>query len=398
MISYSLAVLSYHPMPYHVAFYRALHQEPRITETILYLDDFGVREQFDPEFNQKLTWDNDILAGYNYKFFKNFTWNPFKAPFGRINPGIFFEIAFSHYDAVLLDYATVSTWFAYTAAQLTNRLVIMRAEADLDKPYKSKWSQLKERFLPTWLNHCDAVMYSCEKNRQYFKAFGVTDDKLFPILSSVDNAYYHSLLTSRLQLRTTQRQKYNLPPEAIVAIFSGRLIERKKPLDLLAAYKKIITQQPNLWLVYIGDGPLRETIEQEARQANLDQVICVGFRNQSELPAHYMMADFFVMPSEWDPTPKALNEAVVCGLPSIVSTGIGQANDLIINAVNGLVFEVGNIEQLAQALLTLSQDPALREKFSQQLQVTAAEWCPEKNVAGVVAALEYALVKNNHCP
>jgi glycosyltransferase involved in cell wall biosynthesis len=395
VLPYTLAVLSYHPMPYHVAFYRALHQEPRIRETVLYLDDFGVREQFDPEFNQTVTWDNNILAGHNHKFFRNFTWNPFKAPFGRINPGVFFEIAFGRYDAVLLDYANVSAWFAYLAARLRGRAVIMRAEADLNRPYRTKWTQIKRRFLSTVLKHCDAVMYSCEKNRQYFKSFGVPDDKLFPILSSVDNTYFTSLLESCTQLRIAQRNKYGIPQDAVVAIFSGRLIQRKRPLDLLAAYKQISSQQKNLWLIYIGDGPLREIIEQETHSAiGLDQVLCVGFRNQSELPAHYMMADFFVMPSEWDPTPKALNEAVVSGLPSIVSTGIGQANDLIVDSVNGFVFEVGNIEQLSQAMLSISKDRLLRETFSKRAQAAALEeWSPEKNAQGVVAALDYIFHK-----
>ena len=150
-------------MPYHVAFYRALHRDPRIIETVLYLDDFGVRDHFDPEFNQNFYWDNEILEGHNYKFFRNYTWNLFKPVICRINPMIFFEIASRRYDAVLLDYATVSAWISYVSARLTDHAIIMRAEADLDCPYRSKWSQLKDKFLPVVLKQCDAVMYSCKK-------------------------------------------------------------------------------------------------------------------------------------------------------------------------------------------------------------------------------------------
>ena len=90
MVPYSLAILSYHPMPYHVAFYKALHRDPRVAEMVLYLDHFGVQKQFDPEFNQSFSWDNDILAGHNHKFFRNYTWDSCKTLIGRINPGIFF--------------------------------------------------------------------------------------------------------------------------------------------------------------------------------------------------------------------------------------------------------------------------------------------------------------------
>lgn len=392
MIPHSIAILSYHPMPYHVAFYRALHRDPRVTETVLYLDDFGVREQFDPEFNQSFAWDNDILAGHNHKFFRNFTWDSFKPAICRMNPEVFFEVASRRYDAVLLDYATVSAWIAYVAARLTGRAIIMRAEADLNRPYRNRWTQLKERFLPSVLRRCDAVMYSCEKNQRYFRHFGVPEEKLFPLLSSVDNAYFKSLPELRDKRRSTLRQMYGIPQDAVVAMFCGRLIPRKRPLDLLKAYQKIASQCTDLWLVYVGSGPLREAIEGKAISVGLDRILCTGFRNHSELVAHYMMADFFVISSEWDPTPKALNEALASGLPSIVSTGVGQADDLVLDSVNGFVFRVGDTDQLARAMASLTEDPVLREEFSIKSHAAAAEWSPEQNVEGLIAALDYVFL------
>ncbi len=394
MREYFVAILAYHPMSYHVAFYRALHANPRVREFVLFLDRYGVESRFDPEFGTDVKWDVPLLAGYRHKFMMTLTSGVDSGPAMRINPGLIREVGFGRYDAVLITgYDTLSAQFALVAAKLSAKKVILRAEADLSNPSQSLRRWLKNRFLGNILAHCDAIMYSCEKNRRYFKHFGVEDDKLFPILSSADNAYFLERRRQSSRRRSNRRRHHGIPEDAVAALFVGRHIDRKRPRDLFDAFKRLHAQHPDLWAVFVGDGPLRSGIEIDARAAGLDRIVFAGFKNLSEIADYYFMADIFVMPSHYDPTPKAVNEAMICGLPVVVSTGVGTANDLVVDDVNGFVCEAGDVDSLASRIGRLATEPALRARLGRAAEAAAMEWSPEANVRGLVDALDYCAGK-----
>ena len=392
MREYSIALLTYHPMSYHVAFYRAVHADPRLRETVLYLDRYGIEGRYDPEFRTKVKWDTPLLEGYHHKFIRNLTFLFYSGTAMHINPGLIPEIVFGRYDAVMITgYDTPSAWFALFAAKLSGKKVILRAEADLTNPSQSLKRKFKDRFLGEVLKFFSAIMYSCERNRLYFTHFGAADDKLFPIPSAVDNAQFLDLRRHRAQRRSELRRVHGIPEDAVVALFVGRHIDRKRPRDLLDAFKRLYDRHPRLWVIFVGDGPLRAMMETDARAAGLDRIVFAGFKNLSEIAGYYFMADIFVMPSQYDPTPKAVNEAMICGLPVVVSSGIGTANDLVIHDVSGLVYETGDIDALAAAIERLNVSPALRLTIGDAAEQAASKWSPEAGVQGLVEALEYCI-------
>lgn len=390
MRDYAVAILAYHPMPYHVAFYRAVHADARLRETVLFLDRYGIEGRYDPEFRTEVKWDAPLLEGYRHKFVRNLTSGVHSGPAMRINPGLIPEIALGRYDAVLITgYDTLSAWFALFAAKLSGKKVILRAEADLTNPSQSLKRRLKERFLGRVLKLFPAILYSCERNRRYFKHFGATGEKLFPIPSAADNAQFLDLRRQAARRRSDLRRVHGIPEDAAVALFVGRLIDRKRPGDLFDAVKRLHARSPRLWAVFVGDGPLRSGMETGARAAGLDRMVFAGFKNLSEMAGYYFMADIFVMPSQYDPTPKAVNEAMICGLPVVVSSGVGTAEDLVVHDVSGLVYETGDVDALAAAIERLGASPALRRRIGDAAQRAASKWSPEAGVQGLVEALEF---------
>jgi glycosyltransferase involved in cell wall biosynthesis len=388
---YSIALLPYHPVDYQVPFYQALHKHPRIQETIIYPSRLGLQEKFEPEFNSTIKWgDTSLLQGYNYKFLKNFTFNESAIIIGRINPGILQEIKHGKYDAILITgYVMISAFIAILAAKLFGTKIILRAEAHLENPSASLLRKLKNRFLGRILAGCDAVMYSCETNRQYFKHFGVPDEKLFPILSSVNNTYLSKKREQSYDEGHKLRHFYGIGDEDVVFLFVGRLTARKRPQDLIHAHKQLAHLPNKTWLLFVGDGPLRDELENEIKRVEIKNVIFSGFQNASEIPIYLNMSDVFVLPSQYDPTPKVINEAMVFGLPCLVSTGVGTANDLVKHDYNGFVFETGNISQIASHMSTLVKNPELRLQMGKAAEQEVTKWSPEANAQGVVEALDY---------
>ena len=111
-----------------------------------------------------------------------------------------------------------------------------------------------------------------------------------------------------------------MPADGIVALFAGKLAPWKRPGDLLEAAARV----PRAFVVYAGDGELREQLAERARRLGLaDRVRFLGFVNQSALPATYRAADVLVLPSEFEPFGLVVNEAFASGTPAIVSTACG---------------------------------------------------------------------------
>ena len=145
-----------------------------------------------------------------------------------------------------------------------------------------------------------------------------------------------------------------MPP---VILFLGKLIEKKRPMDLLRAYELLITnnQLPIIpSLVFVGDGALRPDLETYVKEHDLNGVHFAGFKNQTEIPEYYAMADVFVLPSGPGETwGLVVNEAMCFGLPVIVSDMVGCGPDLVKDGENGYLFDLGDVEMLGNKLYGL---------------------------------------------
>jgi len=379
-----------HPVPYHSSLFRALARDPRLAVTVLYLDRIGIEPWYDPELQTVLQWDVPLVDGFSHRFLKNLSPLRDRPYIKRINPGLVRHLLFGRYDAVLVfGYGTVSAQLALWAAKIGGKVVLLKEEADLGFARGRGWKALLKRaLLPGILRRFDGVLYSCRRNREYFEHFGVSTDRLFPVLSSVDNGFLNQLRSRAAELRKATREQHGIPERAVVALGVARMVPRKRPLDLLAAYEVLAADHPELWLVLVGHGPLRPALEKRISDRGLDRVVLAGFQNARATYAHFAAADVFVLPSECDPTPKALNEAMVFGLPAVVSDRVGTAGDLVVHGLNGFVHEAGDIDALAGHLRTLITSPSRRASMRRAALSAARIWSPEENVEGVVAALE----------
>ncbi len=117
-------------------------------------------------------------------------------------------------------------------------------------------------------------------------------------------------------------------------------------------------------------------------------VTFAGFLNQTEVAKAYAAADCLVLPSDYGETwGLVVNEAMVCGLPAIVSDRVGCGPDLVSDGVTGMVFPFGDIEALAQCLVRMATDPALRAAMGARARERVADYSVERAVAGTLAAL-----------
>ena len=156
-----------------------------------------------------------------------------------------------------------------------------------------------------------------------------------------------------------------------ILLTAARLVQRKGHSTVLSALPEILADEPELLYVIAGDGPMRETIEQQVNELGLQEnVLMTGEVEHARLPALYAAAELFVMPSlpVRGELPEGFGltflEAAAAGTPS-VATDFGGIPDAIENGETGLLVEPGDHEALAAAIMRILGDDSLRRQMGE---------------------------------
>src|SRR5207244_8617547 len=134
-----------------------------------------------------------------------------------------------------------------------------------------------------------------------------------------------------------------------IILYSGKYINKKRPLDVLKAFMAL--NKPDYWLIMVGEGELRKEMEALIRDNNVRNVILTGFVNQSVIPEYYAISDVFVMCSDIGETwGLSVNEAMNFNLPVVISDLTGCSYDLVYDGINGYTYKTGDVNDLAVKL------------------------------------------------
>jgi glycosyltransferase involved in cell wall biosynthesis len=189
---------------------------------------------------------------------------------------------------------------------------------------------------------------------------GIEKARLLWMPNPVDTGYFKPCSPPE---RLQRRQALGIGPETPLVVFVGRLDHQKKLPWMLGAFARVARQRPTAKLALIGDGPQRSEVE--ALVANLDlqrNVILTGRLDTSGVLQWLQAADAFTMVSEVEGLPCSLIEAMAAGVTPVVSN-IPAHTQLVGHEVQGLVTELGNEESIAEGLLRVLGDSALRSQF-----------------------------------
>jgi glycosyltransferase involved in cell wall biosynthesis len=185
------------------------------------------------------------------------------------------------------------------------------------------------------------------------------------------------------------RASWGVSPNDAVLVFSAKLQQWKRPLDLLRAFAK--ASLSNVFLLFAGTGPLLPQLQSEAASLGVaSRVRFLGFVNQSQLPAVYASADLLILPSEFEPFGLVINEAMCCGCAVAASDRCGAARDLVAPVSPELVFRCGDIDALAELMKKATADPARLKVLGRAACAYVQTWSPERNIAAAVEAIRMA--------
>lgn len=370
-----LIFLLSHPIQYFSPFFQEFKKAKEFELIVLYCSDENLKGHLDKGFGVNVQWDIDLLGGYDYRFLKNNSWKPslFNGFWGLINFEIFKVLKKEKGSFLVIhgwNYAT--NFLAIIAAKLFGVKLCLRGENPLNQELlKTKGILLlrkiffKYLFFPLF----DYFFYIGKQNKELYRFYGVKDEKLIFTPYSVNNNKFKNDYEKYSGQKKNIRIELGLPPDKIILLTSGKYISKKRPLDLLKAYK--LLNNNNLALVFLGEGELRPEMEKYINENNLQNVFLTGFKNQSEISKYFVAADIFVLPSGLGETwGLVVNEALNFGLPVIISDLPGSAYDLVENNINGFIYKCGDIQELANKIQDLIADKDKIKKFgSKSLEI-----------------------------
>jgi len=381
------------PVQYSSPIFRLMARHPKVDSHVAYCSLRGAEEGHDPEFGRSVKWDVPLLEGYSWTHVPN-QGSGSESFFGLTNLGLWKLIRKGRFDAVLCytGYLRASFWISYFAAKSAGAAFLFGTDATtLVSRNHRQWKQRAKRIAwPLLFRLADQVIVPSSGTRDLMLSLGISPDRITLTPYAVDNDWWSA--QSATVDRDAVRASWGATPANTVVLFCAKLQPWKRPIDLLRAFAK--ANLPDALLVFAGEGPLRQNLEEEAATLGVSsRVRFLGFVNQSQLPAVYTSADVMVLPSEYEPFAVVVNEAMCCGCPVVVSDRVGAARDLVAPVCPEFIFPCGDIDALSEILISLPNGRARLKEVGHRAAMHLRNWSPQRNTAMTVEAIERAAAR-----
>jgi glycosyltransferase involved in cell wall biosynthesis len=370
-----LAILTTHPIQYQAPLWQALARDKRVPFEVWYLTNHGIQPSPDQEFGKTFAWDVDTTLGYPHRFLAR-TRSSTPSQFWRCRLGERLRKRIRESGATALwiqGWQVAAYWQAVREARAAGIEVWLRGESNDLAPVPA-WKRPIKRLQLGWLfRRVDRFLTIGATNRRLYQKFGVPGSRLYNAPYAVDNERFAKQAEALRPKRSELRGEWGIPENAFCVLFCGKFIGKKRPMDLIAAARKLHQdgRLPNVHLLFVGSGELDPELRRACHvvfdaeaalypaksPASSIPASFAGFLNQTEISRAYVAADCLVLPSDHRETwGLVVNEALASGLPCLVSDACGCAEDL---AGNSRSFPMGDVPALALKLLELAKnDPS----------------------------------------
>ena len=262
-----LGIVAHAPIQYHTPLFQLLAKRRKLNLHVLFLSDRGLTATMDRGFGFAVAWDIDLLSGYAYSFLE--TQDNRSSIIKRAR--MLADWVPSH-DVVVVNGYTIP-WILLTMAICRIRGVpyLLRGSSHPEGPSTGLRRHIRRVATRLVVAGSSGVLAMGHLNKEFYRqthARSVTfapnsiDDDRFGAPPSLD--------------RSEILAKWNLKSDRPVILFSGKLIQRKRPLDLIEAVKRLPHE---VSLLFVGDGKLAKQVQGSMNPTNS---VVTGFINQSE--------------------------------------------------------------------------------------------------------------------
>lgn len=230
----------------------------------------------------------------------------------------------------------------------------------------------------------DTTIYG--KRKSLYRSLFIKSDKVI-VLSQfwqkeIDSAFGSNTVKSVVLFNpctTINHPNDKIAKEKII-LFAGTLNDRKGFVDLIQAFAIVKKQYPDWKLVLAGNGEIERGKTIVAELGITADVIFTGWVSGIDKETIFKKSSIFCLPSYNEGFPMAILDALACGLP-VITTPVGGILDVFIDGKNAFIFNPGDIKTLAQKLIILIENEAIRNQFIEASNKLAATTFSLNNIS-----------------
>lgn len=289
--------------------------------------------------------------------------------------------------AVINGYVGVEQTCAIRYCRKHKIYYAIESDTPLHIPSSKMKAFLKKQYLKTLLrsDYCFGFAGG-SLQRENFLYYGVPENRalIMPMCISEDRLLKEK---EALPSKDVLKEKYGLQGKKVF-LFVGRLTEVKNVELLIRSFAKLKKRREDIALALVGDGNLKEELMALSKELDCQDIYFFGYVGFPQNVEFYKAADVFVLPSLHEPWGLVVNEAMIMGLPVVVSSKVGCRKDLVFQGENGLIFQDGDEAGLTQALeWMLAADLATFGKRSLEI---IKEWNFDRYLLEFFQVIDYA--------
>ena len=355
------------PTPYRTDVFEKINQKWQGEFSIGFCAESEPGRKFDLDLS---SLNAEILPGYQWR--PHGQVNPFSI---KWSPGIADTLDRFAPDVVVLSGYTHPTMMRAARWCINSNVPYAVACETSEKSTTTNGARwVARRLLSSWIvrNMAFGLPVGSEA-ANYLKMFGPSDAPMYDFPNTPDTKVFSDAadeMKSDSELEAAVRAKHGLRPGSLLFTFVGRLIEAKRPLDAIRAFKRL-PKTYDCSLVIVGDGPLMDEVKQEVLSDS--RIIATGWLSEkAEIANLLAVSSVFLLPSTHEPWGAVVNEAMAGGNCVIGTEKVGAAAELIKSGKNGFVVPVADIEAISKTMLELASNPQLIAEIGEQAQITAA--------------------------
>ena len=230
-------------------------------------------------------------------------------------------------------------------------------------PFQSRRAYQFYRWAETWAaRRCDKLISVCDAMTDQYVAAGVAPrDKFVTVYSGMDVEPFLNPPRPRDEVRG----ELGFGPEQVVVGKVARLFELKGHEYVIEAARAVVAQNPNVRFLFVGDGVLRLALEEQISRAGLsERFVFTGLVPPEQIPELIAAMDIVVHASLREGLARVLPQGLIAGKP-VVSYDIDGAKEVVLPGETGFLLPPRSTAELADAIVQLAGDPALRESLGQ---------------------------------
>jgi len=389
---FKFAVVITHATQHHGPMFRELAKTPGLELKVFFCSRIGQDNSLDPGFATQIAWDVPLTDGYEHEFLAT-TQEVKSTKFGDIqNPDLVDRLDDFGANAIWINgYGCKSYWGAAKWARKNGAAVLCFSDSELMHQRNFLKRIAKELVVRNFYQKCSAFLTVGDCNEDYYRHYGVEESRMVRGCYPIDVTRFEETLQNSEARRGEIRQELGIPDGALVGLFLGKMIDIKRPADLVRAIAGAASSGQEIHGLFLGNGVLLDDVKALSRELNVEHLThFVGFVNQQQIPHYLNAADVITMCSEKDPHPLAVTESMIAGNAVVASNRIGcvGVTDTVRDGINAFVYECGDTNQIAELLIRLDSDRQLLHQMQAASRKIAKSQDKLVTVRAVLVAID----------